>query len=349
MNAIELVNQHHAPIPWVVDGLFRPGFTCLAGSQSSGKTTLMANMAVDIPEGRALFGHYAVPEPRPVIIWATEGTARDLAQHIETQCRSRQIALNPKLHIYVDPPPANSEGLEMLEGLVNDLKPGVVFIDLFDDFETIRQTYHPARAQFRTWNMRGLQWNCALIGTMHAWRGGIPATGEWMSKVFGSQGALGAMVVRTGLARIEGTNRSVLRVTGKGTQNHDLELEFDAATQMFKAVDASGDQAKPDTMGIQRRLILEVVAAQDPPGISATEIAPQVQKLAIGRREPVDYSKLTYDNLRQMMWQMAKKSDVPLVNRDGVYYTSDQLAKLAERATAEAAATEATEHEVSTA
>lgn len=325
MNAIELVNGHHEPVPWIVGGLLRPGFTCLAGSQSSGKSILLANVAVSIPEGEPLFGHYLIPEPRPVIMCAMEETPGDIARYLEVQYRSRNIGLNPQLHIYTELPAAGGGGLEELEELVTDLRPGVVIIDLFSDYDPIPSTYNAARAKIATWNRRAQEWDCAIVGTLHAQRGGIPASGDWMHKVQGSFGALGAMVVRIGLARIQGSNQSVLRVTGKGTQDHDLTLSFDPATQLFTAGDATPDDSKPDTMRVRRRLILEVVAAQDPAGIEAPMVAHKVAAMAAERREPVDLSTLTYDNLRQIMHQMVHDPTVDLQRVDGRYFTTAQL------------------------
>lgn len=326
MNAIELVNGHHEPIPWVIDGLIRPGLTGLVGEQSSGKSTLLTNLMVSAVQGEQVFGHYVVPKARPVIMCAMEETPGDLARYIEKQFRARGLPLNPNLHVYTELPPAGSGGLEELEGLVRDIQPGIVSIDLFGDFDQIPSWYNKARAKFRTWNKRGQEWDCGIIGTLHAYRGGVPASGPWMHKAQGSVGAMGAMVVRMGVARIEGEPRTVLRVTGKGTQNHDLALDFDPATDLFKASDAAQDDSrKPDTMTLKRRLIMDVVAAQEPPGIMATALAEKVKTLALSTLAPVDVSMLSYDNLRQVLHQMVKNPSVPLERVDGRYFTSEQL------------------------
>lgn len=323
MDVVELVNEPHPPIPWVVEGLLRPGLIGLAAGSSDGKSTLLRDMVTSVVLGENVFGYYDVPQPATVVYCVTEEEKADIARELERQFAIREAPLSPNLHVFTDFPAADGGGLDELEELVSDLQPQLVIMDLFSDFQQVPTNYNRARPVFHAWNVRAKEWGIALLGTMHAYRGGIPLTGPWMAKMQGSVGAPGAMTVRLGLARFPAVPRSLLRVTGKGTRDHDLELEFDPDTNRFRAADAPTDNLTANVMGVKRMLIMEVVLSHMPAGIAAPALATAVRALAEERHAPVEIALLTYDNLRQMLHQMAHNPNVSLVRRDGLYFATE--------------------------
>lgn len=317
-NAIELVTDHREPINWVAEGLLRRGLHGLAAGSSVGKSTLLRDLITSAVLGEPIFGIYPVPHPMTVLYCVTEEEKADVARELGRQFLARGAELSPNLHTYTEFPAADGGGLAELTNLIEDLAPELVIMDMFTDFVPISGRYNGARPIIKAWNDRIKRWDVCMIGTLHTDRVGIPMRGAWMKHILGSVGGPGAMTVRMGLARDE--NGTLLRVTGKGVEDHDTPLTFDPETHRFRASDAPKDSLSTAGLTMKRRLILDAVQLAMPDGITAPLLVHRVRQLAEERQAPIDYELVTYDNLRQVLYAMRDNAVVPLVQRDGRYY-----------------------------
>lgn len=318
-NAIELVTDHREPINWVAEGLLRRGLHGLAAGSSVGKSTLLRDLITSAVLGEPLFGLYPVPRPVTVLYCVTEEEKADVARELERQFLARGAELSPNLHVYTEFPAADGGGLAELGNLIEDLAAELVIMDMFTDFVPISGRYNGARPIIKAWNDRVKAWNVCMIGTLHTDRVGIPMRGPWLKHILGSVGGPGAMTVRMGLARDD--SGTLLRVTGKGVEDHDMPLTFDPETHRFRAADAPADSLSTAGLTMKRRLILDAVALAGPDGITAPVLVHRVRQLAEERRAPIDLDMVTYDNLRQVLYKMTESPSVPLTRRDGRYYT----------------------------
>jgi hypothetical protein len=133
-------------IPCVVEGLWPEGaMGFIAGPPKKGKTWLALAFALAVQSGKPFLGRFRVPEPRPVLYVAMEGTRAGL--RARTGALARGMGLDPDgdldgLHWAYKPQGLNLSDPEWAERLVSaadEIDAGLVVIDVLRRAAAVRE------------------------------------------------------------------------------------------------------------------------------------------------------------------------------------------------------------------
>jgi AAA domain-containing protein len=131
----ELLAADIPPPVTLFAGLLHEGMLLFAGKSKRGKSWLIFDLAISLAVGRAAFGHFACPVPRPVLYLALEdGRAR-------LQGRVKQIQPNltraDNFHLRYQFPPLADGGIEALGELMDRYHYGLIIIDVLAKLEKV--------------------------------------------------------------------------------------------------------------------------------------------------------------------------------------------------------------------
>ena len=123
----ELLKEPYAPPLSLVDGLLQEGLLLLGGHPIIGKSWMMLDLALSVATGTPVWGHFAVPEPQPVLyISLIDGRGR--IKHRLDAIRP-DVKTNDHLHLLWDFPKLGEGGLEKLRGYIEDGRYRLIVID----------------------------------------------------------------------------------------------------------------------------------------------------------------------------------------------------------------------------
>jgi len=118
----------------IVDGLLNEGMILFGGKPKRGKSWLMLDLALSVGTGTAVWRHFPVPEPQPVLYIGLEDGRDDI--------RERLFAIQPgitdtgKLEFLYHFPRFNEGGLEKLRGYAESGRYRLIIIDVLARVES---------------------------------------------------------------------------------------------------------------------------------------------------------------------------------------------------------------------
>ena len=117
----------------IVEGLLHEGMLLFGGKVKRGKSWLMLDLALSVATGSPVWGHFAVPEPQPVLFIALEDGRGRIQQRLN-DIRPGARA-NGNLHLLYNFPLLNNGGLEKLQGYIESDRYRLIVIDVLARIE----------------------------------------------------------------------------------------------------------------------------------------------------------------------------------------------------------------------
>ena len=117
----------------IVEGLLHEGMLLFGGKVKRGKSWLMLDLALSVATGNPVWGHFAVPEPQPVLFIALEDGRGRIQQRLN-DIRPGARA-NGNLHLLYNFPLLNNGGLEKLQGYIESDRYRLIVIDVLARIE----------------------------------------------------------------------------------------------------------------------------------------------------------------------------------------------------------------------
>ena len=117
----------------IVEGLLHEGMLLFGGKVKRGKSWLMLDLALSVATGSPVWGHFAVPEPQPVLFIALEDGRGRIQQRLN-DIRPGARA-NGNLHFLYNLPLLNNGGLEKLQGYIESDRYRLIVIDVLARIE----------------------------------------------------------------------------------------------------------------------------------------------------------------------------------------------------------------------
>ena len=132
-DADDLMADTIQPARPIVEGLLYEGMLLFGGKVKRGKSWLMLDLAFSVATGNPVWGHFAVPEPQPVLFIALEDGRGRLKQRLN-DIRPGARA-NGNLHLLYNFPLLNNGGLEKLQGYIESNRYRLIVIDVLARIE----------------------------------------------------------------------------------------------------------------------------------------------------------------------------------------------------------------------
>ena len=123
----ELLKQPCATPFSLADGLVQEGLLLLGGHPIIGKSWMMLDLALSVATGTPVWGHFAVPEPQPVL-YISLRDRRSRIKHRLDAIRP-DFKTNGYLHLLWDFPNLGEGGLEKLRGYIEEGRYRLIVID----------------------------------------------------------------------------------------------------------------------------------------------------------------------------------------------------------------------------
>lgn len=300
-NAADLLDQHFAPIRWIVRDVLPAGYAILAGAPKLGKSWLAYQLSVAVARGEALWGNDT--DPGDVLNLALEDGER------RAQDRLRKVldgaAAPPRLSLATAWPRLDEGGLDQIEAWANAVRaPRLVILDTF-------QKLRPPSGR----GVNAYEGDYAVHGPVHALATRLGITvlsithfrksssgGDWVEAITGSTGVSGAADTLLALKGDRGKADACLHITGRDVREAELALQRDGA--VWRCL---GDAAQ-HRMGETRQAVRAVLAAAAEPLTPA-----QVAALA----------DMTRDHAKKTLLRMA--ADGQVVAQGGRYALAGAL------------------------
>lgn len=131
VSAAELA-QPPLPVQWLIKNVWPDGaYGVYGGAKKTLKTYMTLAMAVSVASGKPFLDTFAVPEPRPVLMYLSEGGQQGTMRRLQDICKWMEVDLATlPLTIVFDSAPIGSEMLTgSIKDAIADLDPGLVVLD----------------------------------------------------------------------------------------------------------------------------------------------------------------------------------------------------------------------------
>ena len=130
------LDSTHAPRE-IIEGLLHEGLMLFGGKVKQGKSWLMLDLALSLATGTPVWGHFAVPEPQPVLYISLEGGKGRIKQRLDAIRPG--FKTNDNLELLTDFPLLNQGGLEKLRSFVGSGRYRLIVIDILAKIEPAAQ------------------------------------------------------------------------------------------------------------------------------------------------------------------------------------------------------------------
>ena len=117
----------------IIEGMLHEGMLLFGGKVKRGKSWLMLDLALSVATGTPVWGHFAVPEPQPVLYISLED-GRGRIKHRLDAIRPG-FETNDYLQLLYDFPPLNKGGLEKLQDYVESGRYRLIVVDVLAKIE----------------------------------------------------------------------------------------------------------------------------------------------------------------------------------------------------------------------
>ena len=121
----------------IVEGLLHEGLMLFGGKVKHGKSWLMLDLALAVATGTPVWGHFAVPEPQPVLYISLEDGKGRIKKRLDDIRPG--FKTNDYLELLFDFPLLNQGGLEKLRGFVESGRYRLIVIDVLAKIEPAAQ------------------------------------------------------------------------------------------------------------------------------------------------------------------------------------------------------------------
>lgn len=223
-----------APV-FVVEGLLPTGLSILAARPKIGKSWLVYQVAMAVPEGRPCLGDRAVRQG-PVLYLAMEDTRRRLRDRAEKILSGTGWPASSRLDLRVSWPRAGAGGLQRLGEWMADHKGGLVIVDTlakFRDPTTGRGGgYEADYAAVASLKALADAHDVGVLVVHHTRKSVAP--GDPFDEVSGTLGINGAADSIMVLDRPRGEGSAAMYVTGRDIAEQTISLSMDQDTGVWR-------------------------------------------------------------------------------------------------------------------
>ena len=121
----------------IIEGLLHEGMLLFGGKVKHGKSWLMLDLALSVATGTPVWGHFAVPEPQPVLYISLEDPEGRIKHRLDAIRPGFET--NDNLELLCDFPLLNKGGLEKLQGYVQSGRYRLIVVDVLAKIEPASQ------------------------------------------------------------------------------------------------------------------------------------------------------------------------------------------------------------------
>ncbi|MCB1502638.1 MAG: AAA family ATPase [Bauldia sp.] len=309
ITARELCDLEFAPIKFVVPGYVVEGLTLLAGKPKIGKSWLSMDIALAVSAGGECLGGIGC-EQGDVLYLALEDNRRRLQSRIRKLWQIEALAnwtpVPERLHLATEWPRANEGGVAAIRQWI-DQHPGarLVIVDVLAMFKAIAKRhdqtlYEADYLAIKELQALAMETGVAFIVVHHTRKSG--AESDPFEKVSGTLGLSGAADTTIILDRDQ--NGCTLYGRGRDIEEIETAVEFDRQFCRWRALGNATEVRRTD----ERSVILTALTDNREP-MSPAEVA--------------DVLGLSRNNVRQLLFKMAKAGEVVKAGRKGQYAHPD--------------------------
>ena len=123
-----LDDRHRPALQTHREGLLHEGMLLFGGKSKRGKSWLMLDLALSVATGNPVWGHFAVPEPQPVLYMALEDGRGRIKQRLHDIRPG--VRTNGYLQLLYNFPMLNNGGLGKLQGYIESRRYRLIVIDV---------------------------------------------------------------------------------------------------------------------------------------------------------------------------------------------------------------------------
>lgn len=314
ISARELCGMHFDPIKYVVDGYLAEGATLLAGRPKLGKSWFCMDIALAVAAGGVCLGGIRC-EQGHVLYLALEDNRRRLQSRIRRLWHLEDMtnaAVPDRLHLATEWPRATEGGIEQIREWINE-HPGarLVIVDVLAMFKATSKgrdqtLYEADYMAIKELQSLAMQTGVAVLIVHHTRKSGVES--DPFEKVSGTLGLSGAADTTLILDRDQ--NGCTLYGRGRDIEEIETAVQFDKLTCRWRALGNAADVRRTD----ERTVILDLLAdnhSDNHEGMSPAEIS--------------DALGLPRNNVKQLLFKMAKAGDVVKVGKKGRYAHPDHV------------------------
>ena len=132
----DLLDDTIPPPKPIVDGLLYEGMLLFGGKAKRGKSWMMLDLALSVATGKPVWGHFAVPEPQPVLYIALEDPRGRIKRRLEgLRPDIADARADGYLHLVYKVPKLNKGGLEKIQGYIESGRYRLIVIDVLAKVE----------------------------------------------------------------------------------------------------------------------------------------------------------------------------------------------------------------------
>ena len=132
-DAVDLRMDTIPPARPVVNDLLYEGMLLFGGKSKRGKSWLMLDLAVSVATGTPVWGHFAVPEPQPVLYVSLEDGRRRIKGRLESI--PPEVTARGYLQFLYNFPMLDQGGMEKLQGYIESGRYRLIIIDVLARIE----------------------------------------------------------------------------------------------------------------------------------------------------------------------------------------------------------------------
>lgn len=318
-SARDLSEQEFDPIKYVVPGYIAEGLTLLAGKPKIGKSWMVLDIALAVASGGVCLGN--VPcEQGDVLYLALEDNMRRLQSRLhklwEYENLAGDIPVPDRLFFSTEWKRAGEGGVEDIREWIDEHPAArLVVVDVLAMFKATSRgrdqtLYESDYGALKDLQSLAMETGVAIVVVHHTRKSGSES-GDPFEKVSGTLGLSGAADTTIILDRDQ--NGCTLYGRGRDIEEIETAVMFDKPTCRWSALGKAADVRRTD----ERAVILDLLAdnrpdnQDEPEGMSPADIAD-----ALGLRR---------NNVKQLLFKMAKAGEVTKVGKKGRYCHPDHV------------------------
>ena len=127
ISGAELLSEPHDPLFSLADGILKEGLLLVGGHPIVGKSWMMLDLALSVATGTPVWGHFAVPEPQPVLYISLIDRSGRVKHRMDTMCPD--FKTRDQFFFLWDLPRLDEGGLEKLRGYIESGRYRLIVID----------------------------------------------------------------------------------------------------------------------------------------------------------------------------------------------------------------------------
>ncbi len=314
ISARDLCDMEFEPIKYVVPGYIAEGLTLFAGKPKLGKSWFCMEIGLAVAEGGVCLGDVRC-EQGDVLYLALEDNRRRLKSRIDKLWQMEALVHAPvpdRLHLATEWPRANEGGVAAIrEWIAEHPEARLVIVDVLAMFKATAKgkdqtLYEADYLAIKELQSLAMETGVAIVVVHHTRKSGADA--DPFEKVSGTLGLSGAADTTIILDRDQ--NGVTLYGRGRDIEEIETAVQFEKLTCRWRALGKASEVRRTD----ERAVILDLLAdnhEDNPDGMSPAEIA--------------DALGLPRNNVKQLLFKMAKAGEVVKTSKKGLYSHPDHV------------------------